>query len=541
MLGYAKRPQNWGEAPFDVVHNEWFHVLRRGASNLTREASFYQALCGLLLMEAEFHGKEAVLTEQQVEYWERFQKMVAQGGNVANLYSEAGQNLELRGLLGATDMSIAIGVGLQPLLKVFSVITAAKADSKALMLTPLVVSSHSIEIIEAIKASTGDAGIARACDGVLRELEQGRADYVSRLTDLAINGELSGLLANALANSSVNLAVRTLLSGLGMNAMTSGAWGQVGGSCFAAFVIGMDIGFWLSGETTAYEHARMAHFAAYIQPGLGERWLELSSEMSRGDLSVASGFDAATRALILLNAYVNQETAYMTQCYANAVVPVSCWQFAATLPMEGYQRNYGRWNSGELFETGKLSSAAEGLNVSVQLAYARWDAVTSELWRELPEDGGTATKRWHSDLNHDGRPESILHSLSWGGGSGWGVWIEVADEQQVNVFEGSYGRETDAFFVDVSDEWPGAEILTTEINWDYTGAHRNAANMFFVHVWGRDAGGGSYAIRDTFATTGAYSMGLHRYLWEEFCEYWVPGHTSREQQPKRSLRNPQRN
>lgn len=349
LLGYANRPDQWGKQPFDLVYDEWFHVLKRGANNLGRQGNFYQALCGLIMLEAEFDQGSAELLKQQVDYLEGVRLAVAQGENAYSLIAAAGEDPHLRALLGATDREISLAIAGESILTVFAHLKAAEADSKALMLAPVVSANHSIEIIEAIQASTGDGDITRACDGVLRELREGREDCISRLHNLAVNGQLSSLLASAAAKGSISLGVKALLSGLGMQA-TAGTIGTIAGTGFAAFVGGMEIGFWLTGETAAYEHARLAHFAAYMQPGLGERWLDLKRKVNTRAPDTCAEFDATTRALILLNGYINQETDYMAQCYATAVVKFGFWKRTKALPMDGYQRDYASWNSGELFD-----------------------------------------------------------------------------------------------------------------------------------------------------------------------------------------------
>jgi len=371
FIGYAKRPENWGQTPSDYVYNQFFHVLKRGVNDLGRQGNFYQALCGIILLEADFNAGEAGALKQQVDYIDGFLKLKDQGADIAKLFAEARDNPNLRKLLRGTDRGMAQAVRAHRLLQGWEAVETLRAatdDIDALLLAPIVAADHSVDIVEAIKASTGDADIARACDGVLGELTTGRKDYLSRLENVAANGKLAPMVTEALAKSGVSWtvantglsqAVRTFLSELGMKA-SAGSVGAVAGSCFAAFVGGMELGFWATGETAAFEHARLAHFAAYIQPGLGERWLKLKGEVSADDADRCADFDAATRALVLLNGYINQETGLMARCYANAVVKLSGFRGVSTPSMEGFAKAYRQWGSGKLFASEDDEAVANG-------------------------------------------------------------------------------------------------------------------------------------------------------------------------------------
>jgi len=352
FIGYAKRPENFGQTPFDLAFDEWLHAPQKGIDELTREASYYRALYGLVMLEGEFDRGIAALTREQVDWLEGARIAEAQGANAVDLLAAAAKDKALRKMLHATKRATREAVYSDPIITVVSYMDAINSDAETLMMAPLVSANHSVEIIQAIKASTGDAELARACDAVTRELTRGREEYASRLLVLAADGKLMPLLEEAAAKASlrgIGEAIGPLLKGLGMKASAGPAVGTALGSCFAAFVAGVEAGWWLTGETAAYEHARLAHFAAFIQPGLGERWFKLKGDLRPDDADLCADFDATTRALVLLNAYVNRETASMADAYAHAVVKLSGWKSVSTLPMEGYLKTYRQWDSGELF------------------------------------------------------------------------------------------------------------------------------------------------------------------------------------------------
>jgi len=102
FIGYAKRPENFGQTPFDLAFDEWLHAPQKGIDELTREASYYRALYGLVMLEGEFDRGIAALTREQVDWLEGARIAEAQGANAVDLLAAAAKDKALRKMLHAT-------------------------------------------------------------------------------------------------------------------------------------------------------------------------------------------------------------------------------------------------------------------------------------------------------------------------------------------------------------------------------------------------------------------------------------------------------
>lgn len=163
-----------------------------------------------------------------------------------------------------------------------------------------------------------------------------------------MNGQLSSLVLTEALTKGGGLAVSKMLEGMGVTFSGTAAAAAIG-----AFVGGCEIGKLITGEDEAYEHARLAHFARFIQPGVAQQWSKLRRTGASGRDDLAR-MDATAQALLLLKAYVWREEASITGAYNRGLLgrlgmrtpatgwPVSNWTCIS--------HPYQNWRTGRLFE-----------------------------------------------------------------------------------------------------------------------------------------------------------------------------------------------
>jgi hypothetical protein len=345
-----------GEHVFDLVYDEWYHRIQRAKTEAMREEWFYQALCGIVVMHEELSGEELALppglpaNAGTMRMWAGVPKTLNE--------AVADGLIDLRTLeptLKATDSRALLACFMDPVYDLVFVVHAGLEDGLALVAAPLVASERAIGVIEAIQQSTDDPELSSACHRLVAELQVGARDFIARLKSLALNGELNQLLAEALLKGVTRAGVSTLLWKLGLWAK-AGSVGVLSGHVFAAVAAGIEIGLWMSGDTAAFEHARLAHFASLIRPELAERWELLRGHVAPRNRRVCAALDSTSLAVILTAAYVNTETLRMRQCCERNWLPEQMRHWltkidVGALPQSVFEGAFRRWTNGDFGAT----------------------------------------------------------------------------------------------------------------------------------------------------------------------------------------------
>jgi hypothetical protein len=376
---FARPNPAQGQMPYDEIYNNYLlHVIGKARSEFNREEWFYQALCGVVAAEVDAFSGEPRVSGEQAHVLGGIQRLASLGAEIGDpqwVAEITGDPVVYQGLkptvLAYAD-SIVRATALNQALHNATTILALHDDAKAVIMEPLLVTQHGIGVLEAIGASTGDADLAAACRRLKGELVDGQVDYVARVKARATQGELAGIAAGAVAKVGAKAGVTYLLGALGYQWGAAASVGAYAGSVFATFVAGTEVGLWLTGENAAYEHARLAHFADYIKPGLVDRWEKLLAQLDPGSAGICADFDRTCRALLLVAAYVQLEAARIKEAYDRAPLGALAGAYARLsaepqLPLMTYRR----WSTGEPFaEWLRLPGMDRGQPPTPPAAYA---------------------------------------------------------------------------------------------------------------------------------------------------------------------------
>jgi hypothetical protein len=500
LLGFAMRSSAQGQMPWDEIHNYWvLHPIGRARSEGQREEWFYQALCGMLLAERDALSGDARLTGDTAHVLEAVRRFSSLGANLSDPQWVAALNGDpilrdgLRTTVLAYSESTHQAVTLNAAFEGVVAGVALADDARAILMEPLVVSQNGIAVVEAVGASTGDADLAAACRRLGQELETGQTDYLARLKAQAGQGQLVALAAEALAKVGVKAGATYLLGALGMGGAAAAQAGAVAGSVFAAFVAGVEIGLWLTGENAACEHARLAHFADYIRPGLLDRWDRLCVRLDPENEDLCSDFDATSRALILSAAYVQIEAARIKQAYASAPIPSFPKAYTRLQAEPGLGLiAYRRWSSGDVFgEYLRLGTSGEdkAVDLPAGIVFVReGDIYVCGPGASVPQRI-TTMGRCHSPAwSRDGTRLAFARDLDYTVPSALGddaagqVWVCQPDGEAPQLVAGS------------SRQWPAPGI------WGLAWTPEGDAVIVQVVEWATS--GGAWRVRLNGSITG---------------------------------------
>jgi len=338
-----------GQPFFEDVYEEWFHSIGKLQAERNSSEWFYRVLCAMLLMENNIVTDEGWLTWDINHAWQALRPLLGFTKTLNEAMAKGNMDVRtLQPLLKAGSKPVTNALLLNRAFNEIGWIQAASADAQRLFASPIVVSENALAILNSIKQSTGDAGLVQACDRLSSEIISGQSDYINRLKAL-VQGESATKAAIEMAKYSMSKGVPALLKQLGMSASAGASAGTVAGCVFAAFVAGVETGFWLTGESAAYEHARLCHFAAYMYPGMLEQWRNLQSRLDPNRKDVCADFDATTRAILLLVAFINHESTLMRDAWSVLMWNKDYKEF--TLLSQGsYELRYLKWHFGTDFQ-----------------------------------------------------------------------------------------------------------------------------------------------------------------------------------------------
>ncbi len=331
-------PSRVGEMPYDQAYGKWLHSLGRTKDRLGvfRQERFYEAVKATAAMDGKLSA-DAPLGERDAEL---VRQWLAGEDTLAQIAGKPGQNLAriraaLLALEPVTRDVMVLGKGAPE----------AQEDLAYLVTLPLVVSERARWVVVEIRKSSADADLTAACDRLLEELQTGRQDYVRKVLIALADGQKVGWLRKKLASAAATrLVVGPLLEVVGLGSIAGGPAGVV-----AALLLGYDVAMTVSGEHEAYPHARLAHFADQIKPGLSVRWKGLRAGLSADDREACDEFDVTTQAAILLAALVNDEAQKTQAAYQKAMVTVGQIPTMQLVEPEVFQRVYQDWLSGQAF------------------------------------------------------------------------------------------------------------------------------------------------------------------------------------------------
>lgn len=331
-------PSRVGEMPYDQVYGKWLHSLGRTKDRLSvfRQERFYEAVKATAAMDGRLNA-DAPLSERDAELVRRW---LAGDDTLAQIAGKPGQNLaRIRAAL----------LALEPVTRDVMVLRKgapeAQEDLAYLVTLPLVVSERGRQVVAEIRQSSADADLTAACDRLLQELETGRQDYVRKVLVTLADGQKVGWLRKKLASAAATrLVVGPLLEVVGLGSIAGGPAGVV-----AALLLGYDVAMTVSGEHEAYPHARLAHFADAIKPGLSVRWKGLCAGLSAADREACDRFDMTSQTAILLAALVNDEAQKTQAAYQKAMVTLGEIPTMQPVEPEVFQRVYQQWLSGQAF------------------------------------------------------------------------------------------------------------------------------------------------------------------------------------------------
>ncbi len=331
-------PSRVGEMPYDQVYGKWLHSLGRTKDRLSvfRQERFYEAVKATAAMDGRLNA-DAPLSERDAELVRRW---LAGDDTLAQIAGKPGQNLaRIRAAL----------LALEPVTRDVMVLRKgapeAQEDLAYLVTLPLVVSERGRQVVAEIRQSSADADLTAACDRLLQELETGRQDYVRKVLVTLADGQKVGWLRKKLASAAATrLVVGPLLEVVGLGSIAGGPAGVV-----AALLLGYDVAMTVSGEHEAYPHARLAHFADAIKPGLSVRWKGLRAGLSAADREACDRFDMTSQTAILLAALVNDEAQKTQAAYQKAMVTLGEIPTMQPVEPEVFQRVYQQWLSGQAF------------------------------------------------------------------------------------------------------------------------------------------------------------------------------------------------
>lgn len=228
------------------------------------------------------------------------------------------------------------------------------ADVAAVVALPVAASERARRVVAEIKLSSTDPDLGAACDQLLDEIEHGKRDYVERVVKALGDGKTARWLEKKLAeHATAALIVGPLLERLGLISVAGQATTIVG-----LLFTGAQVVLSLSGEDEAYSHARLAHFADALKPGLCKRWAALGAQLDPDRPELGPSFDAASQAAILLAAFVSRQGREMEEAYRKASLHLTGAAQDTYPGPEGFAAAYRDWLSGETFRDYAAPAAA---------------------------------------------------------------------------------------------------------------------------------------------------------------------------------------
>lgn len=302
------RPQELGRAAFDEVYERWIHSLGRARDSIPayRRARLYEALAGTISQRSA-DGNEPLLQPSLPEPGLGALRQWIAGLGAASAVPERPLPVALppRSLLLACDQAAAEALaGHSP-----------EGELPDAALAPLVAAARARAVLAAIKSASTAPELTAACDRLLAELERGEKDYLQKVLVALSDGTLGRWLTRQAASRGATWITRQLLSRLGMVTAAGRATNIIG-----ALFLGWDIAMTVTGESAAYPHARLAHFADQVRCGVAQRWEALRGELASSDAEVVVQFDSTTQAGLLLAAFVNREALAVQEAQAAAPV-----------------------------------------------------------------------------------------------------------------------------------------------------------------------------------------------------------------------------
>jgi hypothetical protein len=324
------------------------YTLDRGIEMLSRQEAFYRALCGIVAMHQELLGNQPPINADSAKILDLIKSTSGVPDALNKAVAEGNINVRtLRKTMYAVNSAVKKACVADTALTAATGGLALASDVQALVASPMVASEQAADAIQAIRDSTRDADLLKACNRLLREIDVGKADYVARIKNLAMDGSLSRIARSEIVGSVAKASVASFLAKIGVKV----AGGEVG-LCIAAFTGGFDLGMWAFGDTAAYDHARLAHYAEYIRPGLSEYWRRKKDELDPASEESSRRFDSATRAVLLTRAFVGEEAHLMSQAYEHCAIKYGMGRDLSGIPgasKEECAKVYPKWMSGSLF------------------------------------------------------------------------------------------------------------------------------------------------------------------------------------------------
>jgi hypothetical protein len=350
---YACAPA--GQRLCDVIYGDWKHTVGRVRSEHDRAEWFYQALTAVVKLQGNLvadpdGGKLTYLPDDvagllgQVATAKNGIKTLRDAVAAGN---PAWQGLRLKAALLANSASVQNALALPHDFSLMSGLSALDADQRALIAMVPVASQEAIDMVTAIKASTTDADLIAACDRLTGEVATGRSDFMARALALLKEGGLTNYLAGQALKLGATEGLTALLGAMGITA------GGAAATVVGIALTGVNLGFTVTGEDQAYDHARLAHFANAMLPALCDKWGRLRPTLSPDDPEACAQVDATARGLLLVNAYVASEEHAIHVAYDQGALgrlklttPATGW---AQVDEKIYPDAYRHWRSGELF------------------------------------------------------------------------------------------------------------------------------------------------------------------------------------------------
>jgi hypothetical protein len=340
LLGTSKV----GKRSFDDVYGQWYHSVGMAKDLLgpSRRARFYEVLKGLVALDARLLADDPQALGLSAAEMPKVRALLDAGKSFGKGFSDGDIDLALLQKLLLSTGAATLNV---EFLKELFAGQKVAADVACVLAAPVAASDRAAGAVRAIRAGAEDADLKAACERLLGEIETGKRDYTERVIQALGDGKTAQWLQKRIAEgAAAALILKPLLSQLGFISAAGRATSIVG-----LLFAGTEIGMSLTGESQAYPHARLAHFADAIKPGLLKQWQCLRDELNATDAEGCAAFDAACRAAILVDGFVNQEGRLMQEAYRKATVArdaASAEEFGAEAR---YAAMYRGWVQGATF------------------------------------------------------------------------------------------------------------------------------------------------------------------------------------------------
>ena len=338
---------------FDAIYASWPHAIGRLRSEHDRAEWFYRALSALVKLQANLvadpqSGEISYLPDSvavllgKVGADDRAQSLSALAAGNPEL-----QGVRLKACLLANSASVQKALALSQDLTALAGLSALNADQRTLFAAVPVASQESIDMLDALKASTHDPDVVTACDRLRKELESGRTDFVARAIALLKEGNLANNVLQRALKLGATEGLEALLGCMGVSA------GAAAATVVGVAASGIQAALVLTGEDQAFEHARLAHFAGLLLPDLCAGWSRLRPTAAPDQPDACAALDATSRALLLVEAFENTEEGAIHSAYdkgllthLNLTTPAAGWPPVTDNP---YPFLYRQWRSGALF------------------------------------------------------------------------------------------------------------------------------------------------------------------------------------------------